>query len=63
MKVIKRFYEDDLRQLVAVFLNVPVDQLTSVYTEETNGYGTGEHTEPIFYIEYEEKNDERNLDV
>lgn len=58
MKIIKRFYEDDLRKLVSDFLNVPMPQLTSVYTEETYGYGTGEHTKPIFYIEYEENKNE-----
>lgn len=60
MKVIKRFYEDDLRELVSNFLGVPAIQLTSVYTEETHGYGTGEHSEPVFYIEYEENKNERN---
>lgn len=60
MKIIKRFYEDDLRELVSNFLGVPTIQLTSVYTEETRGYGIGEHTEPIFYIEYEENENERN---
>ena len=62
MTTIVRFNEDDLRKLVARELQVPEEILTSVYTEEMCGYGPGEHTTPIFYIEYEkrENKNERN---
>lgn len=53
MKTIIRFEEEDLRKMVARELKVPVDEVTAVYTEEIHGYGQGEHTTPIFYIEYE----------
>ena len=59
MTTIKRFEEDDLRRLVARELNVPVDKLVSVHTEEPVGCGLSELTTPIFYIEYKENKDER----
>ena len=53
MKTIIRFEEEDLRKMVAHKLNVPEDEVIAVYTEEMQGYGQGEHTTPVFYIEYE----------
>ena len=53
MKTIIRFEEEDLRRLVAHQLDVPVDEVTAIYTKEVHGYGQGEHTTPVFYIEYE----------
>ena len=57
MKIIKRFYEEDLRELVAEKLGVEFDDVTATYTEESVGYGLEEHYEPIFYLEVE--SDER----
>ena len=39
--------------MIARELRVPEDEVTAVYTEEMHGYGQGEHTTPVFYIEYE----------
>ena len=54
MKKIMRLYDEDLRKLVMEKYNVNSNQVTSIYTEECVGYGMGEHTEPVFYIEVEE---------
>ena len=54
MKRLMRFYDEDLRQLVIEKYNLRQDQVTSVFTEELVGYGQGERTEPVFYIEVEE---------
>lgn len=54
MKYIKRFYDEDLRKMIIEKLDVKPSQVTSIYTEEVRGYGMGEHTEPVFYIEVEE---------
>lgn len=54
MKIFKRFEEEDLRRLVAEKLHVDISKVTSTFTEETVGYGEGEHLEPVFYIEVEE---------
>lgn len=54
MRKITRFYDDDLRELVAEKYNVPLDNVISVFTEETVGYFEGERTQPVFYIEFEE---------
>lgn len=53
MKTIIRFEEEDLRKMVARELDVPEDEVIAVYTKEIQGYGQGEHTTPVFYIEYE----------
>lgn len=53
MKIIKRFYEEDLRELVAEKLGVELNDVTATYTEECVGYGMGEHYEPVFYLEVE----------
>lgn len=57
MKIIKRFYEEDLRELVAEKLGVELNDVTATYTEECVGYGMGERYEPVFYLEVE--SDER----
>lgn len=54
MKYIRRFYDKDLRNMIIEKLNVKPSQVTPIYTEEVRGYGMDEHTEPIFYIEVEE---------
>lgn len=54
MKRLTRFYDNDLRELVAEKCGVTADKVTSVFTEEVVGYGLGEHTEPVFYVEVEE---------
>lgn len=54
MKYITRFYDEDLREIIIEKLGVRPEQVTTVFTEETHGYGTGEHVEPVFYIEVEE---------
>lgn len=54
MKIVKRFYEDDFKEMIKQLYNVTDSQITTCYTETTVGYGVGEHTEPIFYIEVEE---------
>lgn len=55
MKIIKRFYDEDLRNMIMEKYDVKPSQVTSVYTEECRGYGMDEHTEPVFYIELEEE--------
>lgn len=54
MKRILRLYDEDLRNMVMEKYDLRPSQVTSVYTEEVVGYGTGEHTEPVFYIEVDE---------
>jgi hypothetical protein len=54
VKLITRFYEEDLKKLVIEHLDVKPSQVTCIYTEECRGYGMGEHMEPVFYIEVEE---------
>ena len=39
--------------------NLRPEQVTIVLTEEVIGYGTGETTKPVFYIEVEENENER----
>lgn len=51
MKIVYRFYDNDLRDIVAKSLNIPKDQVTSIYTEEEKD-DCG-NVEPIFYIEAE----------
>lgn len=51
MKIVYRFYDNDLRDMVAESLNIPKDQVTSIYTEEEKD-DCG-NVEPIFYIEAE----------
>ena len=53
MKVIYRLNDEDLREMVMERYDVTPDKVTTVFTEETKGYGMGEHTEPVFYIEVE----------
>lgn len=53
MKKLLRFYEDDLKKIIMEQYDVRPSQITSIYTEDTVGYGEGEHLEPIFYIEVE----------
>jgi len=54
MKIIKRLYDEDLRDLVMEKYDLRPSQVTSVFTEEVVGQGMDEHTEPVFYIEVEE---------
>lgn len=51
MKIIKRFYDEDLRELVAEKLGVDVEKVMSVFTEECQGY---RDYKPVFYIEVQE---------
>lgn len=57
MKIIKRFYDEDLRNIIMEKYDAKPSQVTSIYTEEVVGYGMGEHTEPVFYIELVEEGD------
>lgn len=54
MKRLMRLYDEDLREMVMEKYDLRPSQVTSIYTEEVVGYGMGEHTEPVFYIEVEE---------
>ena len=54
MKRIMRFYDEDLRAMIMEKYDLRPDQVSSVYTEECQGYGMNEHIEPVFYIEVEE---------
>ena len=54
MKRFIRLYDEDLRNLVMEKYDLRPEQVMSVYTDEVIGYGMGEHTEPVFYIEVEE---------
>ena len=51
MTPIIRLDENDLIKMVMEQYDVKLSEITSYYTEECRGYGMGEHTEPIFYIE------------
>lgn len=53
MKHLVRLYDDDLRKLVAEKYNVPSVNVISTFTEEVVGYGMGERSEPVFYIDVE----------
>ena len=50
MKIIKRFYDEDLRALLMEHYNLRPDQVTSIYTEELD---EREEPYPVFYIEVE----------
>ena len=54
MKKLMRLYDEDLRAMVMEKYDLCPEQVTSIYTEETVGYGMGEHIEPVFYIEVQE---------
>ena len=53
MKIIKRFYEEDLKNMLMERLDVRPSQITMIHTKKVVGTGEGEHTEPVFYIEVE----------
>lgn len=53
MKKILRFEEDDLRRLVAAKVGASLDHVIAINSEECVGYGQGEVTQPVFYIEVE----------
>ena len=59
MKKFTRFYDEDLRDMVIEKYDLRPEQVTIVLTEEVIGYGTGETTKPVFYIEVEENENER----
>ena len=54
MKNIKRFYDEDLRNLIIETYNLKPSQVTPIYTEEYYYYGQAEYIEPVFYIEVDE---------
>ena len=58
MKIIKRFDEEDLRNIIMEYCDVRPSQVTAYHTEETIGYGMGECTRPVFYIEVEKIDDD-----
>lgn len=60
MKRILRLDEADIRELVATVYDVPTSNVTTILTEEPQGYS--EEMTPIFYVEVElkEKKNERN---
>lgn len=60
MKTILRFEEEDLRQLVAEKVGVPLDSVVAINTEECVGYGMGETMQPVFYIEVYRKEERKN---
>ena len=60
MKRILRLDEHDIQELVATVYDVPTSNVTTILTEEPQGYD--EEMTPIFYVEVElkEKKNERN---
>lgn len=60
MKRILRLDEHDIQELVATVYDVPTENVTTILTEEPQGYD--EEMTPIFYVEVElkEKKNERN---
>ena len=60
MKRILRLDEKDIQELVATVYDVPTGNVTTILTEEPQGYD--EEMTPIFYVEVElkEKKNERN---
>ena len=51
MKIIKRFYDDDLRELLMEKYDLRPEQVTSTFTQDVDFYG---NTTDVFYIEVEE---------